>query len=60
MDKKSALVPVMARRLFGTKPLPESMLIQFTDAYRRGDELMDVALDYAGIMAWARFPYVGD
>ena len=29
----SALVQVMAWCLFGTKPLPEPMLIQFTDAY---------------------------
>ena len=25
--------PVMACRLFGTKPLPEPMLTQFTDVY---------------------------
>ena len=30
---KSALVQVMACRLLDTKPLPEPMLTQFTDAY---------------------------
>ena len=35
VDKKSALVQVMACRLFGAKPLPEPMLIQFTDEYMR-------------------------
>ena len=35
IDKKSALVQVMAWRLFGAKPLPEPMLTQFTDAYMR-------------------------
>ena len=34
-DNSSALVQVMACRLFGAKPLPETMLIQFTDAYMR-------------------------
>ena len=33
IDNKPTLVQVMACRLFGTKPLPEPMLIQFTDAY---------------------------
>ena len=33
INNKSALVQVMACRLFGAKPLPESMLTQFTDAY---------------------------
>ena len=33
IDNKAALVQVMACRLFGTKPLPEPMLIQLTDAY---------------------------
>ena len=31
IDNKSALVQVMACRLFGVKPLPKPMLIQFTD-----------------------------
>ena len=31
IDNRSALVQVMARRLFGAKPLPETMLTQFTD-----------------------------
>ena len=35
IDNKSALVQVMACRLFGAKPLPEPMLSQFTDAYMR-------------------------
>ena len=34
-NNKSALVQVMACRLFGAKPLPETMLTQFTDAYIR-------------------------
>ena len=33
IDKKSALVQVMAWRRTGDKPLPEPMLTQFTDAY---------------------------
>ena len=35
IDNKSALVVVMACRLFGTMPLPEPMLTQFTDACMR-------------------------
>ena len=35
IDNKPALVQVMAWRLFGAKPLPESMMTQFTDAYMR-------------------------
>ena len=35
IDYKSALVQVMAWRRTGEKPLPESMLTQFTDAYIR-------------------------
>ena len=35
IDNKQALVQVMAWRLTGDKPLPELMLIQFTDAYMR-------------------------
>ena len=35
IDKKAALVQVMAWRRTGGKPLPESMLTQFTDAYMR-------------------------
>ena len=34
IDYKSALVQVMACRLAGDKPLPETMLIQFIEAYR--------------------------
>ena len=33
IDNKSAFVRVMAWRQTGDKPLPEPMLIQFTDAY---------------------------
>ena len=33
IDNKSALVPVLAWRRTGDKPLPEPMLTQFTDAY---------------------------
>ena len=33
IDSKPALVPVMAWRRTGDKPLPEPMLTQFTDAY---------------------------
>ena len=35
VDSKSALVRVMAWRRTGDKPLPEPMMIQFTDAYMR-------------------------
>ena len=35
IDNKSALIQVMAWRRTGDKPLPESMLTQFTDAYMR-------------------------
>ena len=42
VDNNSALVQIMACRLFGAKPLPEPMLSQFTDAYTAlgGDELI--------------------
>ena len=33
VDKKPALVQVMAWHQTGDKPLPETMLAQFTDAY---------------------------
>ena len=33
IDKTSALVQVMAWRRTGGKPLPETMLTEFTDAY---------------------------
>ena len=33
IHNKPALVQVMACRLFGAKPSPESILTQFTDAY---------------------------
>ena len=39
IDNKPVLVQVMAWRRIGDKPLSEPMLIQFTDAYMRGDEL---------------------
>ena len=42
IDYKSALVQVVALHRTGEKPLPESMLTQFTDAYIRhwgGDEI---------------------
>ena len=35
IDNKSALVRGMAWRRTGDKPLPEPMMIQFTDAYMR-------------------------
>ena len=35
IDNKPALVQVMAWRQWGDKSLPETMLIQFTDAYMR-------------------------
>ena len=35
IDSKSALVQVVAWHRTGEKPLPESMLTQFTDAYIR-------------------------
>ena len=35
IDNKPALVQVMAWRRTGDKPLPESMLPQFPDAYMR-------------------------
>ena len=34
-DNNSALVQVMAWRRAGDKPLPEPVMIQFTDAYMR-------------------------
>ena len=37
IDNISALVPVMAWRRTGDKPLPEPMLTQFTDAYIGSD-----------------------
>ena len=35
IDNKTALVQVMAWHRTGNKPLPEPMLIKFTDAYMR-------------------------
>ena len=35
IDNKAVFVQVMAWRRKGDKPLPESMLTQFTDAYMR-------------------------
>ena len=35
IDKKSALVQLIARRRTGDKPLPKPMLTQLTDAYMR-------------------------
>ena len=35
IDNKPALVQVMTLNRTGDKPLPERMLIQFTDAYMR-------------------------
>ena len=35
IDNKTALIQVMAWRRAGDKPLPEPMLMQFTDAYMR-------------------------
>ena len=35
IDHRVSLVQVMAWRRTGDKPLPEAMLIQFTDAYVR-------------------------
>ena len=35
IDNEAALVQVMAWPQTGDKPLPESMLTQFTDAYMR-------------------------
>ena len=42
IDKKSALVQVMAWHQTGIKPLPEPMFTQFTDTYMRhlGDKLI--------------------
>ena len=37
LDNKSALIQVMAWHRKGNKPLPEPMLIQFTDAYMSGE-----------------------
>ena len=34
IGNKTALVQVMACRLFGAKPLPEPMLTQFSDKYK--------------------------
>ena len=47
IDKKPALVQVIARRLTGDKPLPERILTQFIDAYiaaLEGDALTYVRL----------------
>ena len=46
IDNKSALVQVMACRLYGAKPLSEPMLTQFTDAYMR----------HQGEMSWRDLP----
>ena len=35
VDNKPALVQIMVWRRIGDKPLPEPMMIQFTDAYMR-------------------------
>ena len=35
IDNQSELVQVMVCRMFGAKPLPELMLVQFTDTYMR-------------------------
>ena len=35
IDNKPVLVQVKAWRLFGAKPLPETMMVQYTDAYMR-------------------------
>ena len=35
IDNKPALVQIMAWRRIGDKPLPETMMAQFTDAYMR-------------------------
>ena len=35
IDDKAALVQVIACRRFGTKPLPESIMSQFIEAYMR-------------------------
>ena len=35
IDNKKALVQAMARRWTGDKPLPEPIMTQFTDAYKR-------------------------
>ena len=39
-NRESTLVHVMPRRLFGAKPLPEPMMIQFTDEnlYHQGPD----------------------
>ena len=35
IDNNSALIQIMALRLFGDKPLSEAMLTRFTDTYMR-------------------------
>ena len=45
IDNKPPLVPVMAWRRTGDKPLPEPMLIQFTAAYAaQGEWVNDLVL----------------
>ena len=54
IDKKSALVKVMDWRRTGDKPLPETLLTQFIDAYMHaalGDELTLMTL----VFTWAYF-----
>ena len=46
IDKKSALVRVMAWRWTGDKPLPEPMMTQFTDALLEGDELTPLSVSH--------------
>ena len=48
IDRKAALGQVVAWHRTGDKPLPESMLTQFTDAYMRQYGLSDNQLRESG------------
>ena len=53
IDNKSVLVQVMPWCWIGDKPLPEPMLIQFTDAALGGDELSNgLELDRQQAITW--------
>ena len=51
-ENESALVQVMAWRRTGVKPLPEPMLTQFTDAYKRHSGEMSFKPSAVYTMLW--------
>ena len=54
VDNESALVQVMAWRRTGDRPLPESMLAHFTDAYmcRQGRWVTFLMVDFFNTCQW--------